>query len=421
MATTAQEIAEEIDDREEEWLDILKQLISIPSEDPPGDTIEISNFIADFFEDKGVPFEVIAPKSSMPNVVAQFNNGPTQETKSKHLVFNGHLDTFLVNDEDSWEYGPFSGEVEDGRIYGRGAGDMHGGFTATLAAFTYLFEHRDMFDHKVTFAAVSHEESGGEWGTGHIVKNYPEYNGDVVLNGEPSSPGLICFAEKGHLWFKIRVQGEGGHSALPEGISATKVLYEISTISDEQDLSDMPVEVEEIFLDSKQATDKQRGDGFTEHLFNPSVNIGRIDGGDKINLVAREAEAVVDIRLPVGASVEDAVEHVNERLSNFSDRVNFEILSRSPPSYSDISLELFEDLQKYAGVVRGGEEPDFTGSSGFTDCRFYRQHGVPAVWYGPSVTRMGMADEHIYLDEFMDVTKAHTMASASYLGLVKEP
>lgn len=124
-----------MDDRQEEWLEIVTDLIQIPSENPPGDTREIASYMTDLFEDRGVPYEVIAPKETMPNIVAQFEGEGGDAEEGRHLAFNGHLDTFPKREPDRWDRDPFSGDVEDGKIHGRGASDMYGGFTASLASF----------------------------------------------------------------------------------------------------------------------------------------------------------------------------------------------------------------------------------------------------------------------------------------------
>ena len=184
---TASDVARDVRDREDEWLSHLRDLIAVPSDDPPGDTREIADHVERVLDERGVPTEVIAPKADRPNVVGHFEG----DGDGPHLVFNGHLDTYLVTDPDAWVHDPYGGAVEDGRIYGRGAADMHGGFVASLAAFLFLFERRDEVAGSVTLAAVSDEESGGRWGAENLVEHHPEYNGDAVISGEPSSSGMV--------------------------------------------------------------------------------------------------------------------------------------------------------------------------------------------------------------------------------------
>jgi len=237
---TVDEVGQEIADRKDEWLDILVDLIQIPSENPPNDTREIATYFTDLLDDRGVPYEVISPQEEMPNVLAQFDGGIGDPNEGPHVVFNGHLDTFPATGGDRWDYDPFGGEIDDGKVYGRGSSDMHGGFTGTLAAFFYLFENKESFSGKVTFAAVSDEETGGKWGTEYLVENHTEYNGDVVLNGEPSTNGVIRFGERGPIWMEIGVRGQAAHiSTLEEKVNAVEILADvIHDLTRRDDLSD---------------------------------------------------------------------------------------------------------------------------------------------------------------------------------------
>lgn len=412
------EIAQAMDDRKDEWVEILVDLIQIPSENPPGDTTEIASYMEDRFEDWGIPYEVIAPQEEMPNIMAQFDGGGGSGD-GRHLVFNGHLDTFEATGGDRWDYDPFGGEIDDGKVYGRGSADMHAGFTATLAAFRYLFEHRDEFTGTVTFAAVSDEETGGKWGTEYLVENHPEYNGDVVLNGEPSTNGIIRFGERGPIWLEIAVRGQAAHiSTLDEKLSAIDILADIiHDMTRREDLSDqyeLPDHIVETIRDAEDEMDSALGEGATDRLLKPDRNFGIIEGGEKTNLVAEHARAELDIRMPVGASTNDARNWVKDAVTGYPGEIEVNTLLEQEPTWSDYEHPLFQHLQSAAGHVRG-TEPKFSCALGGTDCRFYRFKDIPCAVYGPTPYNIGSENEHVYIDDFMEVVKAHTMAAMQYL------
>ena len=413
------EIAASMGKREDEWLEILVDLIQINSENPPGDTTEIAGYIQDIFDNKGIPFEVIAPQEEMPNVLAQFDGGVGEPDDGHHLTFNGHLDTFEATGGDRWEYDPFGGEIVDGKVYGRGSSDMHGGFTASLAAFLYLFENREDLPGKVTFAAVSDEETGGKWGTEYLVENHPEYNGDVVLNGEPSTNGVIRFGERGPIWLEIAVRGQAAHiSTLDEKISAVEILADIiHDLTQRDDLSaqyEIPEKVESAIRDAEEAMDGALGEGATERILKPDRNFGVIEGGEKANLVAEHAKAQLDIRMPVGASTDDAREWVEDAVADYPGEIEVTTLLQQDPTWSDYEHSIFQHLQRAAGMVRG-EKPKFSCSLGGSDCRFYRFEGIPCAVYGPTPYNLGSENEYIYVEDFMEIVKAQTMAAAAYL------
>ncbi len=416
---SADEIGKEISERQDEWLDILIDLIQIPSENPPNDTREIADYFTELLDDRGVPYEVIAPQEKMPNVMAQFEGGIGDPEEGNHVTFNGHLDTFPATGGDRWDYDPFGGEIDDGKVYGRGSSDMHGGFTATLAAFIVLFENRDHFSGKVTFAAVSDEETGGEWGTEYLVENNPEFNGDVVLNGEPSTNGVIRFGERGPIWMEVGVRGQAAHiSTLEEKVSAVEILADvIHDLTRRDDLSDryeIPEKVESAIRDAENAMDGALGDGATDRVLKPDKNFGVIEGGEKANLVAERARAELDVRMPVGASTDDAKAWVEDAIEEYPGEITIETLLQQDPTWSDYEHPIFQHLQRSAGEIRG-EEPKFSCSLGGSDCRFYRMKGIPCAVYGPTPYNLGSENEHIYVDDFMEIAQAHAMAAAAYL------
>lgn len=413
-------VEEKFENSVDEWADVACDLISIPSENPPGDTTEIAEYLTDLFESRNVPYEVIAPKEHMPNVVAQIEGTQGDPDDGRQLTFNGHLDTFPRRNEDRWDHDPFAGIITEGRIYGRGASDMYGGLTASLGTFLYLADNRDSFTGRVSLAAVSDEETGGEWGTEYLVKNHPEYTGDAVISGEPSSNGIIRFAERGRSWTEITVRGESAHTcSVPRGLSAidelTTILEEVKSIPDDESFHTVPDREREIILDSQEQMDTAYGEGATERILIPRVNVGVIDGGEKVNLVAEEARAEVDIRLPIGSTTAEALERVEEITSNSPAEISIDGFSRKDPSYSDVDDPIFEHVQTAAGRVRDGEIPALSCALAGTDCAFYRDVGVPCAVYGPTPYNLGSQNEYIEVDDFEEVLVSQAIAATGYL------
>lgn len=413
-------VESKMEGRKEEWLEIVSTLINIPSENPPGDTTDIADYFSGLLDDYGIPYEIIAPREEMPNVVAQFDGKAGDPEEGNHLAFNGHLDTFPRRNEDRWERDPFSGAIDDGKIHGRGASDMHGGFTASFAAFLYLFEHRSEFQGRVTLAAVSDEETGGKWGTDYVVESYPEYRGDALLSGEPSSNGIIRFGERGRSWTEISARGESAHTcSVPRGQNATEeliqLLDDVKQLPEMDDIIEIPEKYREIILESKPQMDAAYGDGATERIFKPRVNVGTIEGGEKVNLVAEDATAEVDIRLPIGTTTAEALDRVRELADAYESEFTVTGFSRKDPTYSNYKHPIFQYLQQFAGQVRD-QEPAFSCALAGTDCSFYRDKGVPCAVYGPSPHNLGSQNEYIYTDDFMEVVKAQAMTSAAYMS-----
>ena len=139
----------------------------------------------------------------MPNLVSTFAGRGT----GRHLVLNGHLDVFPPGDPAAWSRDPFSGDLADGRVHGRGTVDMNCGTTALLFAHAYLHRLRNELPGRVTLTVVSDEETGGRWGSGWLTERCGgEVLGDCLLNAEPSGLGTVRFGEKSMLWLRFTVE-----------------------------------------------------------------------------------------------------------------------------------------------------------------------------------------------------------------------
>lgn len=417
---TFEHVTTEMDERMDEWLGILSKFIGIPSENPPGDTRELAEYLESLFEEHGVPYERIDPKEEMPNIVAHFEGG--QGPNGPHLVYNGHLDTLHIGERDRWDWDPFSGEISDGRILGRGAADMYGGTIASLASFLYLFENKDMFGGEVTFTAVSDEETGGEWGARYLVENYPEYHGDAVISGEPSANNIIRFGERGTCWTEIRIKGEGAAASYVGGINAIEVLCdylkEVRRLPEVDDLVNIPETVEQTIRSSKKKFDASWGEGATERVLHVTSSVGVIEGGriGAVNVTPESSQARVDIRLPVGTSHEQVLGYLRDAADEYPGEIELERFEGSDPTYSNHEDDLFQSLQESATMVRDGAEPAFAISLAGTDCRYWREAGVPCAVYGPTPYNVGSHNEYIHLDDFKEVVMTQAAGSARYMS-----
>jgi succinyl-diaminopimelate desuccinylase len=402
--------------RREESVAILRELVQTPSENPPGTTTEIAAQFTDRLDELGVNYEVVAPKAEMPNVVASFEGEVGDPDSGPHVVFNGHFDTFAVSERDDWEHDPFSGETVDGELWGRGASDMHAGFAASVVAFQYLYEHRDAFEGRVTFAATSDEETGSAWGAEYLLENHPEYRGDVVINGEPTSPELVAFGTRGVLWLDVSVRGVSGISAYPEGTNAIEELYGLVAALDSNhgDLVRIDAELRDIIEGSRETIDARFGDGATDHVLDLQTNIGVIEGGEKVNLYAEHANATVGVRLPITTSGEAVLDRVQELAAARAGEFDVSVISHTDPTFTSPDHPIVQAFLEEAAAVRGTPPDPYPGMAG-TDVRFYREHGVPGASYGVTSINVGRPNERAPLEEFHDVAAVHARVAARYI------
>src|SRR5262245_27421020 len=117
-------LIDELRKRQGDLFELCSRLIQIPSENPPGDTTKLATFIRDHLAAQGSVVHSHEPMSGRPNLVASIGTG------APNLVLSGHLDEFPAG--QGWTRPPFSGAIESGRIWGRGAGDMKAGLAVAL-------------------------------------------------------------------------------------------------------------------------------------------------------------------------------------------------------------------------------------------------------------------------------------------------
>lgn len=298
---------------------------------------------------------------------------------------------------------------------------MKCGTTASIFVYAYLSALGDALRGRLTLTLVSDEETGGRWGSAYLIERHADdVLGDCVLNGEPSSPYTVRFAEKAIMWMRFLVRTPGGHSAYPHtSPSATKIAIRLA--HDLESLESLTPRVPESVAramatpEARAGIERGLGAGAIDVAQRVSVNIGVIRGGVKVNMLPSECEIEVDARLPIGVDPTDIHAAVEEIVARYPE-VSWEARPLSPrASWSDPEHEMVGHLQRNAEAFIGVRPPAIV-SLGATDCRFWRAAGVPAYVYGPSPQGMGAPDESVRIDEFLHVVKTHALSAFDYLG-----
>jgi len=392
-------------------VDLCRQLVRIPSENPPGDTRKLVQFLASLFESKGLEYQIHAPKSHMPNFVARLQG----KEKGRRLVFNGHIDTYPAGDPSLWKRHPFSGDCEGGKIFGRGVSDMKAGDTASIMAFLYLAENRHRMKGEVVLTLVSDEETGGEWGICWLLDHVPEVHGEAVLNGEPSACDLLNFAEKGQIWMEVISRGKAAHGAYTHmGVNAIQNLYHfLADLEKIEKMNVTPDDISGVLEEGRNAVDETKGPGATDVLGRITFNVGTISGGLKLNLVPDYARAELDIRPPQGGKTSVILSEIEAIRARYQG-IECKVLHMKEPNYTPLDQEIIKLTLKNAEAVRGHRIFPSSGI-GATDCRHFRLRGIPCAVYGPRSYQMGAPDEYILVKDLVDTVKVHTLTSLDYL------
>ncbi len=394
-------------------VDLCADIVRIPSENPPGDTRRVADYVTGYLEQRGLPYEVIAPQPTMPNIVATVEGGEP----GRHLVLNGHLDVFPAGDPTLWALDPFSGAITDGKIYGRGVSDMKAGDTASMTTFALLAELRQHWKGKLTLTLVSDEETFGPWGARYLLDHRPDVLGDCVLNGEPSTAKLVRFGEKGLLWLELETRSKGGHGGYPHVSpnaikEAGKIVGELEALGDAI-AAEPPGEVRQRIEAARATFDGMLGERATETLQAVTVNIGKIRGGTKMNMIASDCVVEVDIRCPIGVPTEHALQAFATIVQRHVG-ASYRVVNRSEPNAVEPDHELMRLVATNAEALRG-VRPLPSISLGGTDARLWRLRGIPGIVYGPSPNNMGAPDEFVDIDDLLGTTAVHVLSAYDYL------
>ena len=206
----------------DEVVGLLSRLIQADTSNPPGDATAAARVLERYFRDNGVEPVLMGELPELPNCIARVagdGGGPS-------LLLLGHLDV-VPADANEWTHPPFSGLVEDGYVWGRGALDMKNQLAAQAVALVRIARHRTAWGAlrgDLIFAATSDEETGERCGAKWLLDTAPELlRADFVLN----EGGMDMFAagagrvytihagEKGYAACRITVSGRSGHGSVP--------------------------------------------------------------------------------------------------------------------------------------------------------------------------------------------------------------
>jgi len=340
---------------------LLGELIRIPSVNPEGDPgvsepgeARLAGRLADILKDLGADVSLREVLPGRPNIVACF---PSDRPGKPRLLFAPHTDTVSVV---GMTIDPFSGEVSDGKVRGRGASDTKGPMASMLAALSRCREILPTLGHEIWFAGLMGEESG-QHGAKALAS---QEQFDFVIAGEPTDLKTV-HAHKGSLWVTLSAQGKAVHASAPE--RGENAIYKLTSAIEAIRTTVMP----EITR--------------AEHslLGRSTLSVGTIHGGSKTNIVPDHAEATLDIRVIPGEDPERLI----SLLRKAAPQVGLEYHG-SAPLHTDPNHPLIATLSGLGGFP--------VGAPWFCDAAVFAEKGMPAVALGPgSIAQAHTADEWI--------------------------
>jgi acetylornithine deacetylase/succinyl-diaminopimelate desuccinylase-like protein len=385
---------------QEETADVLARLIRFKTVNPPGAERECQEWLRGYLTDAGLECELMSDDPERPNLVATLAGdepGPV-------LGYLSHVDTVLADPED-WTHDPWSGEVHDGHLWGRGALDMKSQTAAeAVAAATLAREGWRPPRGALKLFSVVDEEAGGAMGAQWVTSNRPdaarcdyllnEGGGPVMPYGDRRLYGVCC-AEKGTFRFAVRAYGKAGHASVP-GIGDNAllklgpVLERLGARQPDYDMTEEPRRLLEALGEdpSDPAAAVARLKEIEPRLalmFEPTLRVTAVptivSASQKINVIPARAELRVDCRTPPGMDGEATMARL-EALLDGVDGVELEFTEQVIGNRSPIDSPLMDAIGDWLGENDPDGEPVPVVLPAFTDSRTWRDAFPDCVAYG---------------------------------------
>jgi len=414
-------ITKRVKDREQELTKLCCKLVQAGGENPPCNVSEVANVVEHFLEDEGVLHERFEPVKGHANVLATVGKG------TRTLILCGHIDVVPAGNPEQWIAHPYSGEIREGKILGRGATDMKGGIAAMLMAAAILKDFENDFSGKVVFAGVCDEEAMGLAGAPWLLENRKLF-GDACLITEPTGylkgGYTIVAGERGVCWLKITAFGKPSHGSTPMlGENAilrlTDFLPKLRML--EESAVKVPDDTKTLIRDGKAmlaGVAKEHGisgKSLTRTLDHYTVNLGMLTGGTKVNVVPEKCKAEFDIRVPVGGNPDSVEEFVRALLP---ESFECQVVNREMPSYTPANDPLIKTIQEEGREVFGYRVPATFMAATSDAHRFREMLGVPTVAFGPGYTEVAHAyNEFVYINDVVKMTEVYAKVIVDYLNL----
>ncbi len=378
----------------DEVLQVARELIAAPSENPGGTEDAAADVASGFLRELGAEPETVTSDTGRPSVIATIGGGGAAS-----LAWNGHLDTVPAGSLDTWSVDPFAGDVIDGRLVGRGACDMKGAIAAALCAAAAIRRARVDLDGSLSFHLVADEELAGVHGT-RVLRDQGLLTHAAAVVGEPTDFQL-GLAERGGAWITATAYGAAAHGSQPDrGVNAITSMARF--------LLRLP----EVLPD-------------TEHPLcgRATVNAALIEGGSAPNVVPDRCAVDIDRRILPGETDPEKVIAPFRDLAVALRRqypevdVRAEIREWTDAAEAPADSEIAEAVRRASAAEGGGPAPD-AGFTGITDARYYINDGhIPTVILGPgSLGVAHTADEWVAVEDLVTAARLYARLFVDVLG-----
>ena len=402
----------------------MQEYLRIDTTNPPGNEMKAVAFYKKILDEEGIENRVFeyAPGrgdlwARIPRTEAEKSPPAVSDTAEianrRPIILLNHMDV-VTSDASHWKVPPFSGEIKDGYIWGRGAQDMKDEGLAQLVVMVMLKREKVALDRDVIFLAVADEEvdgTGTDWFINHqrnLLENAEflvnEGGENLLENGKVEYVG-VDVGEKTTYWLHVVAHGRPGHGSRPNADSAPNRLVRALNriIAYRTPLRVLPV-VAEFLLDmapyepperaaeyrnvtkaieTKKFQDEVESDQSLNFLLRDTISLTMMGGSEQTNVIPPEAWANLDVRILPGGDPKALLEAVRRVVDDPS--VTVEPLNREfrVANYSGTDNAMYAAIKDVSGKYFPGTPVVPHITSGYTENQRYRPLGIVAYGFTP--------------------------------------
>ena len=411
-----------------EAVQLLQELIRIDTTNPPGNERAAALHLQKLLASDGIETRVLDVAPGRANLYARIKGDGTR----RPLILLSHLDVVMAETQ-RWTVPPFSGELRDGFIYGRGATDMKGTATVQVMIMRLIKRLNIPLTRDLILLAVADEEAGGTGAT-TMIEKYPELirgaefllnEGDIVYvkDGKVEQYGVDVM-EKAALWLRIIAKGPTGHGSIPlPNSSVDRLLAALERLRKwETPIQVSPAVAEGYRMRAQRQTDPVLRNAYAnleQALKNPTLRkkllsdstlnaevrntftITGLQGSDKVNVIPGTAWAQVDARLLPGETPAGFIATLRRVLDDPA--LEIEVLEQSTPTGSSADTDLMRAIRRVAARRDPGVPVVPTMLTSSTDSAKFRAAGITAYGFEPFKLDDGEVDRAHGDDERVSV------------------
>ncbi|SHF92746.1 M20 family metallopeptidase [Ornithinibacillus halophilus] len=373
-------------------LQFLQEMIRIDSSNPPGNEGDVAKLLANQCDQQGIPYRLSEVDFNRLNFEIVLKG--TGERSGK-LMFCGHMDTVLPG-EQPWDYSPFSGEVIDGKIYGRGASDMKSGLSAMFLALEAIHQEKIRLPMDLVFLATAGEEVDSCGARKYLEENKMD-DIEALVIGEPTKEKVVV-GHKGAYWLEIVTIGKTAHGAMPDqGINAVEWMKPIMEVIE---------------------TYKSKWKVFNEPLGESSVAVTKVNGGIQTNVIPDYCSLHLDIRSIPPQSHDALLNELKESIQEIVSKPNAPVVKINqlldrPSILTDPTSPLIETALNIKG------QNSVYGVSYYTDGAVLNPESeIPTLIYGPGDERLAhQPNEYVDIHAYLRSIDFYKELALTYSGI----